>query len=152
MNHAYVIKIMSVCSASLLIVACGQTTENNANPAAVNTVEEPQAMTDDNHDGHDMAEMKGADTDHGAGTVIEVDVEGRRIKIDHEELTNIGMNAMTMFFGIAGDVALAEFEVGDDVRFMVKKGRDGSYRIMTMCNAAVDGEGCLTAMMNHNER
>ncbi len=152
MNYVNAFNITGVAAFSLLVAACGQEDEYAVSPSATNKVEEPQSMTNDNHDGHDMAEMKGADTDHGAGKVIEVDAEGRRIKLDHDELTNIGMNAMTMFFGIAGDVNLAAFETGDDVRFMVKKGRDGSYRIMTMCNAAVDGEDCLAAMMDHNER
>lgn len=149
MNHAYFIKKMSVCALSLLVAACGQASESNSTPGASEA--EAQNTTIDNHEGHDMTGMKSSDTDHGAGRVVEVDAEGRRIKLDHEELPEIGMNAMTMFFGIAGDVDLAAFETGDDVRFMVKKGRDGSYRIMAMCNAAVDGEDCLSTLMSHSE-
>lgn len=152
MNYANAFNITGVAAFSLFVTACGQASDSAAVSAAANTVEAPQAITNDNHEGHDMAEMKGDDTDHGAGRVIEVDVAGRRIKLDHEELPNIGMNAMTMFFGIAGDVDLTAFDAGDDVRFMVKKGRDGSYRIMAMCNAASGGEDCLSALMNHNER
>ena len=152
MNYTNAFNIAGVAAFSLLVAACGQASDNNPSPAATNTIEEPQAMTNDKHEGHDMAGMNGGDTDHGAGKVIEVDVAGRRIKLDHEELPNIGMNAMTMFFGTAGDVDLTAFDTGDEVRFMVKKGRDGSYRIMAMCNAANDGEDCLSALMNHNER
>ncbi len=152
MTYANAFNIMGFAAFSLIVAACGQADDNAASPTANNEVEEPQAMSNGVHDGHDMAELKGADTDHGAGKVVEVDAKGRRIKLEHEELTNIGMNAMTMFFGIAGDVDLVGVEVGDDVQFMVKKGRDGSYRIMAMCNAAMDGEDCLAALMNHNER
>ena len=152
MNYVNLINITGVAPFSLLVAACSEASDNAASPAVTYAAAEPQAMTNDNHEGHDMADMKSGDIDHGAGKVVEVDVAGRRIKLDHEELPNIGMNAMTMFFGIAGDVNLAAFEAGDNVRFMVKKGRDGSYRIMAMCNAANDGEGCLSALMDHSER
>lgn len=153
MNHANAFKMPGVVVFAFLVAACGQASDTADSSAASTTTEEPlQTMSDNDHEGHDMSAMKGGDTNHGAGKVIEVDVAGRRIKLDHEELSNIGMNAMTMFFGIAGDVDLTVFEAGDDVRFMVKKGRDGSYRIMAMCNAANDGEECLSALMNHNER
>jgi len=59
------------------------------------------------------------------------------------------MGAMTMGFDIMGDVDLAGFADGDQVAFMVKKGRDNSYRITEICNTGTDGEDCLEGMMDH---
>ena len=59
------------------------------------------------------------------------------------------MGAMTMGFDIMGDVDLSSFSEGDAVAFMVKKGRDNSYRITTICNTSTDGDDCLESMMDH---
>lgn len=105
------------------------------------------------HDGHDADAMHGAassDMDHGAGEIVEIDSEGGRVKLDHDALENIGMDAMVMFFGVTGDVDLSNFDVGDDVAFMVKRGRDGSYRVMAMCDTQEAGADCLGEMMSHD--
>ena len=60
------------------------------------------------------------------------------------------MGAMTMGFDIAGDVDLSGFEDGDTVSFMVKKGRDGSYRITAICDTGAAGDECLAGMMDHS--
>ncbi len=58
------------------------------------------------------------------------------------------MGAMTMGFDIMGDVDLSAFAEGDTVAFMVKKGRDNSYRITTICNTGTEGADCLDEMMD----
>ena len=146
-----ILKTAGFTSIILLASACGKSDENGATSSSTKTTTETHDMSKHDHDGHDMTKVKGGDIDHGSGTVVELDMDGRRIKLDHGELPNIGMNAMIMFFGIAGDVDLAGYEAGDEVQFMVKKGRDGSYRIMAMCDAATDGEDCLSALMSHGE-
>jgi len=95
------------------------------------------------HHGHSMHGESSMNEDQGVGKVMEIDAERRRIKLDHGPLDNIGMGAMVMFFGIAGDVDLTEHQVGDDVAFNVRRGRDGSYRIYAMCNTQDQGEDCL---------
>ena len=60
------------------------------------------------------------------------------------------MGAMTMGFGITSAVDLSGFAKDDKVSFMVKKGRDGSYRITAICNTDTDGKDCLGAKMDHS--
>jgi len=52
-----------------------------------------------------------------------------------------------MGFDIMGDVDLSGLAEGDEVAFMVKQGRDGSYRIMAICNTATDGANCLDGLI-----
>ncbi len=151
MNIKTIFKAAGAGTIALFAVACGQASDGDVAAAAETTAAEPTTMAHHGHAGHEMADKKVGDMDHGAGKVVEVDAAGRRIKLDHGALPGIGMDAMTMFFGVAGDVDVESFAPGDDVRFMVKKGRDGSFRIMAMCGAAADGDDCLSAHMDHSD-
>ena len=73
----------------------------------------------------------------------------RSLTIEHGPIEGIGMNAMTMGFNTMGEVDLSAFSEGDPVAFMVKKGRDNSYRITSICNTASDGADCLDNIMDH---
>ena len=140
---------LGVVLASLAMAACGGENADPATAAASDPAVVAGAPAADPHAGHTMDAATGSDIDHAAGAVVEVDVDGKRIKLAHDVMENIGMSAMTMTFGVAGEIDLAAFEPGDDVRFMVKKGRDGSLRVMAICDAVVDGEDCLAALMDH---
>jgi len=77
-----------------------------------------------------MDQMKSmGDTGHTTGIIVSVSPDGKEATIDHQEIEGVGMSAMTMGFGITSAVDLSGFAKGDKVSFMVKKGRDGSYRI-----------------------
>jgi Cu/Ag efflux protein CusF len=104
-----------------------------------------QAAMDSQHEhhGHGMHGESSMNEDQGTGKIVEIDSERRRVKLDHGPLDNIGMDAMVMFFGIAGDVDLTSYQVGDDVAFKVRRGRDGSYRLYSLCNTGTEGEDCL---------
>lgn len=95
------------------------------------------------HHGHGMHGESSMNEDQGVGKIMEIDSERRRMKLDHGPLENIGMEAMVMFFGIAGDIDLTEHEVGDNVAFTVRRGRDGSYRLYSICNTQEQGNDCL---------
>ena len=87
---------------------------------------------------------------HATGTIRSVGSQGDFLTIDHGPFDGgIDMGAMTMGFDIMGDVDLSGFADGDEVAFMVKQGRDGSYRIMAICNTGTDGADCLDGMMDH---
>ena len=75
--------------------------------------------------------------------------KGDFLVIDHGPLDSIEMGAMNTGFDIIGGVDLSGFAEGDEVAFTVKQGRDGSYRIMEICNTATDGTDCLEGMMDH---
>ena len=101
------------------------------------------------HSKTDDAEMKG-DTGHTTGVIISISPDGKEATINHQEIKGVGMGAMTMGFGITSMVDLSGFAEDDKVSFMVKKGRDGSYRITAMCNTDIDGKDCLNSKMDHS--
>lgn len=146
-------KPLTLMTASLLalgLAACGGA-EKSAAPTA-DTAKEPAAMAD--HDGmdhgdHDMGEkMDGIG--HATGTIRSVGSQGNFLTIEHGPFDGgIQMDAMTMGFDIMGDIDLSGFSEGDEVAFMVKQGRDGSHRIMAICNTGADGADCLDGMMDH---
>ena len=122
---------------ALTLAACGQATDTAPAPAAPAATEMPMDMAD-------------GDTGHATGVIKSVGAQGDFLTIDHGPIEGIGMGAMTMGFDIAGDVDLSNFKDGDMVSFMVKKGRDNSYRITAICNTGEAGEDCLSGMMDHS--
>lgn len=100
------------------------------------------------HGDHDMPATNSS-IGHGTGTIRSLGGEGDFLTIDHGPLEGIDMGAMTMGFDTMGDVDLSGFNDGDQVAFMVKQGRDGSFRIMAICNTETDGADCLAGMMDH---
>jgi len=105
------------------------------------------------HGGMDhAADMEGSamsDTGHTTGKLVSVSPDGQSATIKHEAIDGVGMGAMTMGFGITSGVDLSAFSPEDPVSFMVKRGRDGSYRITAICNTATDGDDCLSSQMGH---
>ena len=101
------------------------------------------------HSKMDEAKMMG-DIGHTTGVIISISPDGSEATIDHQEIEGVGMGAMTMGFGITSTVDLSAFEKDDNVGFMVKRGRDGSYRITAICNTDTDGKDCLGAKMDHS--
>ena len=108
-------------------------------------------MDDAKMDHSKMDQMKSmGDTGHTTGIIVSVSPDGKEATIDHQEIEGVGMGAMTMGFGITSAVDLSGFAKNDKVSFMVKKGRDGSYRITAICNTDTDGKDCLGAKMDHS--
>lgn len=107
------------------------------------------ASSDMDHSTMYEDEMMG-DTGHTTGVIVSVSPDGSEATINHQEIEGVGMGAMTMGFGITSTVDLSLFAKDDPVSFMVKKGRDGSYRITAICNTETDGQDCLDAKMDHS--
>ena len=149
-------KTLNLVATSLLalgLTACGgaEQPEPASTPesTASSMMSDASGMEHDNHADHDMDEkMDGIG--HATGTIRSVGAQANFLTIDHGPFEGgIDMGAMTMGFDIMGDVDLSEFSDGDEVAFMVKQGRDGSYRIMSICNTGTDGADCLDGMMDH---
>lgn len=104
---------------------------------------------DMDHSKMDDAKTMG-DTGHTTGVIFSISPDGTEATIDHQAIDGVGMGAMTMGFGITSTVDLSGFAKDDTVSFMVKKGRDGSYRITAICNTDTDGKDCLDAKMDHS--
>ena len=143
LKHFGLVAILGL--ASLSLTACGQSHEGHGNHS-----KDGAEMAD--HSGHDMKDhdMTG-DPDAMIpvnGKVVQVFADAGRIKIDHEEIPAINMAAMTMSFQAGGDVDLARFSEEDGVHFMLKKGRDGSFRIMQMCKTDGSDDACMDGMQH----
>lgn len=131
---------------ALVLAACGNA--QDAQPASVDTAEMPMDMAD--HDGMDHSDHNMSDgMGHATGIIRSVGTQGDFVTIEHGPIEGVGMSAMTMGFDIMGDVDLADFKDGDEVAFMVKQGRDGSYRITAICNTVAQGADCLDRIMDH---
>lgn len=146
-------KPISLITASLLafsVAACGDT--NEAASPATPVADKAMDMTSKDgmdHGDHKMDHSENG-TGHATGTIRSIGAQGNFLTIDHGPFSGgIEMSAMTMGFDIMGDIDLSGFSEGDEVAFMVKQGRDGSYRIMAICNTVADGADCLDGMMDH---
>lgn len=60
-----------------------------------------------------------------SGLVKAVDKAKATITLTHGPLTNVGMPAMTMPFGVQDKAWLEKFKPGDKVRFRVEEGKAG---------------------------
>ena len=137
-------KPITLLTASMLALAgCG----GSGDATAPDSAETPSAT-------HDMAEhdmsghggSMGEGSAHGEGQIVSVDLEGRRIEIDHGPLEGADMGAMTMFFETTRDVDLETLSAGDEIMFMVKQGRDGSWRVTHVCAEGAEMSDCMAEM------
>ncbi|WP_017930864.1 copper-binding protein [Robiginitomaculum antarcticum] len=135
-------KITITALAAFSLTACGEDTTNTGNHAEID--ETPMHSTTMGDD-----KMMG-DTGHTTGVIVSISPDGKEATIDHQDIDGVGMSAMTMGFGITSTVDLSSYAKGDSVSFMVKRGRDNSYRITAICNTANDGQDCLDTHMDHN--
>jgi Cu(I)/Ag(I) efflux system protein CusF len=132
---------------ALSLTACGGSQEpaptNVSQPTAASEMSAVETM---DHTGHDMSS---GTMGHGTGVIKSVGSQSDFLTIDHGPIDGIGMGAMTMGFDIMDGVAVSGFAEGDEVAFMVKKGRDNSYRITAICDTGSEGADCLDGMMDH---
>lgn len=62
------------------------------------------------------------------GEVLEIDRKERRVLVRHGPIASIGMDAMTMEFGVPDPMLLKQLKEGDQIRFTVVW-RKGDYEI-----------------------
>ena len=134
------LKTLMTALAALGLVACSGDTDTATKTADM--------MDHSKMDG----DMVMSDVGYTTGIVVSISPDGSQATIDHGAIEGIGMGAMTMGFGITSGVDLSGYAKGDTVSFLVKKGRDGSYRITAICNTDTDGSDCLDAKMDHSGR
>ena len=122
-------------TASLLLTACSLS----------------MAANHADHSGHDMSNMApmGKGIGEATGVIRSVGGNGDFLNIKHGPFTGIDMGSMTMGFSTMGGLDLSGYKEGDNVAFRVKQGRDGSLRIMAICNTDTQGADCLTKRGMH---
>ncbi len=62
-----------------------------------------------------------ADIEYTKGTVKKVNIKSGKVTIIHEELTNLGMPAMTMVFRVAEADMLEKMNAGDEIQFIADR-------------------------------
>ncbi|WOI52181.1 copper-binding protein [Parvularcula sp. LCG005] len=136
--------IILLTASMLALAACGGPSEEAATPDTKVAATAIDEMAE--HDMSDHSGSMGEGLAHGEGRIVSVDLEGRRIEIDHGPLAGADMAAMTMAFGTTGNVDLATLSAGDEVMFMVKQGRDGSWRVTHICDQGTEMSDCMAEM------
>jgi Cu/Ag efflux protein CusF len=127
--------------AALSLAACSEPTEAGADKTDAVAPPPAQVEVSDASSSTDL-------TGRATGIVQSIDMNRNVVTIDHGPIDGVGMAAMTMGFGLMGEADISSLAEGDGVAFQVKRGRDGSYRIMAICDTATGGEDCLDAMVD----
>lgn len=138
-------KPLTLITASLLAItlaACGIAEKSTPPDSTSGEAAKDMAGGDEAGGPHDMEAM-GVGVGHGKGVIRSVGNQSDFLTIEHGPIDGIGMGAMTMGFDIVSGVDLSGFADGDEVSFMVKQGRDGSFRIMAICNTRTEGDDCI---------
>ena len=65
----------------------------------------------------------------GEGSVVEIDVSGNRITMDHDPIPALKWNRMEMEFGVAPGALPKTLKPGDRVKFDMKAGKPGEFII-----------------------
>jgi len=96
----------------------------------------------DNHAGHMQMEMQqkampsdGQAVDVSAwteATVVEVDLDRRRVTLTHGYLDAFDMMGMTMGFTVASDIDIDDFVVGDTVHVEIIREDSGMFQVKTL--------------------
>ncbi len=60
-----------------------------------------------------------------AGRVVNVDIDADKIMIEHNPITHLYMESMTMIFRVKDPTMLTALTPGDKIRFKVERGNDG---------------------------
>ena len=70
-----------------------------------------------------------AGTASGEGSVVEIDIAGNRVTLDHDPIPALKWSRMEMEFGVAPGALPKNLKPGDRVRFDMKAGKPGEYVI-----------------------
>ncbi|WP_291202817.1 copper-binding protein [Hyphomonas sp.] len=120
---------------AVVLSACGGAESAPANPAS-----ESGSLAEAATPGESPTEPER--TGSGFGTITSLGTKGDFVTIDHGPIEGL-MGSMTMGFELVSDVDIAGLAEGDTVAFSVKHGRDGVYRIISICKTTESGSDCL---------
>lgn len=125
---------------AITLVGCGGTEDTASSNGADSQTSDGMVGQTMDHGGHVMEESIG----HATGVVQSVGERGDTLTIAHGPFKGgIEMAAMTMRYGVTEGVDISAITKEAEVAFLVKHGRDGSYRILSICNTKTDGVDCL---------
>lgn len=82
-----------------------------------------------------------------AATGVVKGIGEKQLIIDHGPIQGSTMGAMTMGFNFLKSVDVSNLAEGDEIAFLMKIGRDGSFRISAICKPSQDGDDCLQSLL-----
>jgi Cu(I)/Ag(I) efflux system periplasmic protein CusF len=129
---------LPLAAVALLLTACGDSPPP-AQDASTSMDASQDSMAED---ATQEPELNGG-VGQATGTIESIGADRKFVTIDHGPFDGIDMGAMTMGFEVMGDTELTGFSEGDQVSFEVKRGRDGSYRVIKICAVDASGADCL---------
>lgn len=77
----------------------------------------------------DRNTSSGESVTSGEGAVVELDVAGNRVTLDHDPIPSLKWPRMEMEFALAPEAAVKSIRPGDRVRFEMKAGKPGEFVI-----------------------
>ncbi len=83
-------------------------------------------------------------TASGEGNVVEIDVAGNRITLDHDPIPALKWNRMEMEFAVAPGALPKNLKPGDRVKFDMQPGKPGEY-VITKLQPATGGKPAASA-------
>ena len=140
-------KFVTISIVSLTALLCASCSTPQSANAPLKTGEPPIAK-DSTTSKPDMKAMFGpdyqkGDIGHSTGMVTSVDTDKGLITIDHGILHGTSIVAGASTFETLPSAKSAIVSAGDKIEFLVKKGSDGTYRLLKICAIAKDEAGCL---------
>jgi Cu/Ag efflux protein CusF len=93
-----------------------------------------QGMQPNMKDMPGMGKSKEATTATGTGTVTAVNIQNRKVTLDHGPIADINWPAMKMEFAAAPSVDLSKVKTGDKVRFTLS-GSGNTYTVQSISPA-----------------
>lgn len=93
-------------------------------------------------------DYKRGDIGHSIGHVQSVDKTKSFITINHGVIHGTHMGSMEQTLEHLEKVERVDFRAGEEVKFLVRKGRDDTYRIFMICSMDKEGPECLKSQMN----
>lgn len=146
----------TIPAAFLLLAACADSADEAPGQEAATPVSQDHAGTDHGNMDHDGMEhaADAAMPDGlamGEGRVVSLPGD-RRVRIDHGPIEAVGMGAMTMTFEAKASADLGGIDAGDEVHFLLDRGRDGTLRLEAICDTgAADHAACMDAMRTSSQ-
>ena len=87
-------------------------------------------------------DYKKGDIGHSFGTLKNLSTEGR-VVIEHSKIHGTEIEASTTEFEVLPGADLSELTESNRVEFLIKKGDDDGYRVLSICKVTAENSKCL---------
>ena len=125
------LQLPAICCFALALVACGpaSTPETKKKPPDM------KALFGEDYQLGDIG--------HAYGDIVSISDPGTSITIDHGPIHGTQIRPSTSELEMTTGADLTGLSAGDPVEFLVRKGDDSIYRVMSICKMQPAGKNCL---------